>query len=160
MPCPRCNHDNFIPTAPCPACGFEGDPALLLEIAQIDYLLAEINRWAELSPAGREPVRQRYERRRREIKIELGLRPPPLSAEAARQAAWELACLEKMARMLADWGERGWLETSAAQSLVEQHRQQAALRPTPAAPGNPGERPRVAGRTARPGQPGRLGPCR
>jgi hypothetical protein len=125
LQCPRCGHEGLIDRATCSNCDFSGEPALLEELSHIKYLLGELAGWREIAPAVRERLRTRYLRRRDELEVSLGLRLPPLSLEEARQARWELTCLEGLIEETAHWLESGWAKPESAQELIERSRRAA-----------------------------------
>ena len=122
MQCPRCKgslfHEGPIDRATCSNCGFSGESALLEELTHIKYLLGELAGWREIAPAVRERLRIRYLRRREELEVTLGLRLPPLDPEEARQARWELICLEALIEEATYWVESGWVKPEPAQELI------------------------------------------
>jgi len=124
LKCPRCGREDLnrelALLASCPACGFSGPLTQVEELAHVRYLLGELAGWRELSSVVREQLQARYLRRRRELEIELELRPPPLSPEAARQAVGERLCLRQLLTLLSEWVERGWIKPDAAETLATQ----------------------------------------
>ena len=119
MQCPRCGHEGPIDRVTCSECGFSGESALLEELAHLKYLLGELAGWREIAPAVKERLRTRYLRRREELEVALGLRLPPLDPEEARQARWELICLEELIEEATHWVESGWARPEPAQELIE-----------------------------------------
>ena len=123
MQCPRCKgplfHEGPIDQATCSDCGFSGASSLLEELAHIRYLLGELAGWRGIAPAVRERLRTRYLRRREELEVTLGLRPPPLDPEEAALACWELLCLEELIEEVTHWVESGWSRPEPAQELIE-----------------------------------------
>lgn len=93
------------------------------ELAHVQYLLGELPGWREVSPTARERLQERYLRRRRELEIELGLRPPPLSPEEARRAAWEAQHVQLLLTFLPRWVERGWIRPDVAGDLTARNQE-------------------------------------
>ncbi len=122
MRCPQCGREGLRPPTPCSKCRFTGDPALLEELAHVAYLLAELEGWAELPPEAADRLRARYTGRRHELEVALGLRPPPLTPEAAREAWREVANLESLLAELPTWVENGWLRRRAAEKVAAELR--------------------------------------
>jgi len=120
LKCPRCGREELNPPAPCPECGFSGPLPQIEELAHIQYLLRELAGWREISRAGREQLQERYLQRQRKMEIELELRLPPLSPEAARRAAQEALRLRQLLTLLNQWVERDWVRPDVADGLAEQ----------------------------------------
>jgi len=118
MHCPRCNRDGFRVEAACPACGFHGPPDTLRELDRLTFLLAEMETWREVPPKARRSLRRRYEARRRQVEIELGLRPPPLSPAEIRRRRWEIVCLDRFRAEVNEWQRQGWLRAGSAPRLL------------------------------------------
>ncbi len=123
MRCPNCGRDGLRPPVPCADCRFTGEPALVEELAHISYLLSEMAGWTDLPPDAAEHLRTHYTRRRNELEITLGLRLPPLTPAVARQAWWEIACLEELLTELPTWVENGWALRQAVDELTEESQQ-------------------------------------
>jgi len=122
MRCPACDHLNYILTEVCPACQFSGDPALVEELARLNWLLAEIDGWAELgiTNSDRQKIQQSYQCRQEEIEIALKLRPAPLSEEEAKQLWADLIHREALLKKIPTWFGAGLLKESASQTLLDQ----------------------------------------
>jgi len=116
MRCPRCNHKGFSLSTPCSRCGFSGPAAQVEELAHIAYLLGEIESWAGIEPTALGEVQGRYLRRRKELEVSLGLRPPPPSAEEANRLHWQLYCLEQLQAHV-----DGWLARRSITARVANH---------------------------------------
>lgn len=117
MHCPRCGHKTFSPTTACPACAFTGEAALIEELAHVSYLLSEMESWDRLSSSLRQHLQDAYENRRRWLEIELGLREPPLDAQAARAARQEISHQTVLLDELDHWVGQGWLVPETAEEL-------------------------------------------
>ena len=103
MRCPRCSKEGFHAYAVCAECGFAGTPERLEELGHIGYLLGELETWRQVPEADRARLRSRYKGRREQIEIDLGLRPPPLTAREMRQLQWERFCLGKLQTEVSHW---------------------------------------------------------
>ena len=103
MRCPRCDQAGFDPDTHCSWCRFSGPAAQVEELAHIAYLLGEIESWTGLEPTTLGGVQDRYRRRRKELEVSLGLRPPPPSAEEAHELRWQLYCLQQLQAHVDDW---------------------------------------------------------
>jgi len=68
MRCPSCDQPNYNPSEPCPNCQFSGDPALIEELAHLDWMLTEIDSWPspDVPAEVRQQIRKRYAARQRE----------------------------------------------------------------------------------------------
>ena len=117
MRCPRCNREGFSPYGTCAECEFSGIPDRIEELGHVAYLLGELAAWREVGPDTRERLREHYLRRRQELEIDLGLRPPPLSPEEANQIQWEIFCLGHLREEVARWQKRGWVHSGSAERL-------------------------------------------
>ncbi|MBN1889576.1 MAG: hypothetical protein JW850_16390 [Thermoflexales bacterium] len=126
MRCPSCDQANFTLGEPCPACGFTGEPALVEELARIDWLLDEIAAWQLPDKAAQAAIRGQYQARQRELEIRLGLRLPPFSPAEAEKAWPELFQRETLRRELARWQKTDLLQPAVAQKLIAQVEEQIA----------------------------------
>jgi hypothetical protein len=120
MRCVSCDEPIISLAGPCPHCQFKGDPALIEELAHVNWLLDELVRWAKISGEIRHGLRQKYAARQRELEIELGLRLPPFTQDQARQAWPDLFHRQALLKKMGEWREAGWLDSAAAQPLVDQ----------------------------------------
>jgi len=123
MRCPNCSHEGLRPPVPCPNCRFTGDPALVEELAHVAYLLSELESWTDLPSDVAEALRIRYHLRRNELEVSLGLRLPPLAPTVARQAWWEITCLEELLSELPTWVDNDWVRPEAVGELTEESQQ-------------------------------------
>ncbi len=128
MQCLRCGREGWVPPGPCPDCGFSGPADVVEELTHIRYLLAEVEKWAEMPQTMRGQLRARYIRRARELEVALGLRPPPPTPEGVREILQELARLEELRRYLRRWKRRGWMEPEAALKYSRQLEEAIAAR--------------------------------
>lgn len=117
MRCPRCDQAGFDPDTACSRCGFAGPAAQVEELAHIAYLLGEIESWTGLEPTALGGVQDRYRRRRKELEVSLGLRPPPPSAEEAHKLRWQLYRLEQLQAHVDGWQARRCLTDRVAGHL-------------------------------------------
>ena len=117
MNCPKCSHTAFSSAAPCPACDYAGDPVLLERLSNLNFLLAELGRWLNVTADVRAMIRRAYEPKRREVEVALGLRAPPLVPEAAHAARLELDHLSALVTALREWSQQGWLRPEVSQEL-------------------------------------------
>ena len=117
MRCPNCGREGLRPPIPCSVCRFSGDPALVEELSHLTYLLTELEGWTDLPPEVADRVRAHYADRRNALEVALGLRLPPLTPAVARQAWWEMVCLEELRVELASWLEQGWARPEPAEEL-------------------------------------------
>jgi hypothetical protein len=83
-------------------------------------LLKELAGWQEVSADVMGRLRARYLRQQRRLEVELGLRPPPLSPEEARDAVRERWRLRQLLYFIAQWSERGWIRPYGADELISQ----------------------------------------
>jgi hypothetical protein len=116
MNCPRCACADW--SAPCPKCGFDGAANLVQVWSNLNFLLAQLGTWDQVQHNAKEELRRKYGLWRREVEVELGLRRPPLDAQAAQAARLDLARLKALLAVLPDWVNLGWLTLSAAQELA------------------------------------------
>jgi hypothetical protein len=138
LKCPRCGDENLVPPGPCPNCSFSGPPAPIEELGHVRYLLNELADWRDLSQTARDRLHARYLARQRQLEIELGLRPPPLSSEEARDAAREILRLQQLVRLLDLWHAQDWIEVGAADDLsTRTHKRISELRARLAEPDTP-----------------------
>ncbi len=117
MHCPRCGQEEFSPDTACSRCGFAGPAAQVEEIGHVAYLLGEMESWRGLEPATLGQIQGRYRRRRKELEVSLGLRPPPPSAEEAHKLRWQLYCLQQLQAHVDDWLAKGCLTRRVAGHL-------------------------------------------
>jgi hypothetical protein len=124
MRCPRCDQAQYTLGEPCPECGFSGEPALVEELAHVDWLLDEIAAWQLRDRAAHAAIRAQYLARQRELEIKLGLRRPPFSPQEAEKAWPDLFQRETLRRELARWQKAGWLQADVARKLIGQIEEQ------------------------------------
>ena len=74
MRCVSCDEPIDRLDEPCPHCQFKGDPALVEELTQVNWMLGEIANWT-LAAADRHKITQTYTVRHHELEIKLGLTP-------------------------------------------------------------------------------------
>ncbi|MGD8397215.1 MAG: hypothetical protein PVG11_00010 [Anaerolineae bacterium] len=118
MQCPRCSREGYQPYAACGGCGFSGAPGQVEELGHVAYVLGEIDAWRDvLDEHARERLRARYQGRRRDLELALGLRrPPPTPAEV--RALWQqLGRLSALDEAILAWGERGWMKADVVGHL-------------------------------------------
>lgn len=120
MHCPRCGQPSYHLAEPCSQCQFTGDPALIEELAHVDWVLDEIDDWQLLEAEARQLLEQKYTARQRELEITLGLRLPPFSQEEAGKAWPELIQRETLLQKMAGWLEAGLVDPAAMQSVADQ----------------------------------------
>lgn len=126
MRCPKCNSDDFQLCAPCEQCQFTGDALALEQYANLSFLLTEMATWAHLSVAVRD-LRERYEKQRRRVEVELGLREP-LTAVAAAELSAEIANWRAVITAVARWQRSGWInKTTADQTILDAYSHIEAL---------------------------------
>lgn len=108
------------------------------ELAHVRYLLGEIDSWTDLGANVRVSVRARYQRRQRELEVQLGLRLPPLTAQEAQEANREVLYLSQELQLLEMWGERGWMSLEWTAKMRNLHRERIQdLRARLLEPGTP-----------------------
>lgn len=103
MRCPNCDYDTYYPRQACPRCHFQGEPALVEELAHISWLLQESAAWEELAGAHLESIRQKYIARQYELEVSLGLRLPRFSPAEAQTAWSDLVQAETLLQHLKQW---------------------------------------------------------
>ncbi len=126
MRCPNCDQPTYQPSQPCPQCHFSGDPALVEELARIDWLLTEIDHWQALGVRlhDRLLIQQKYIARQRKVEIALGLRLPLFTAEEAQKAWPELFQREALLQKMGEWLAAGLIHPVTTQTIVDQTKQQ------------------------------------
>ena len=122
MKCPGCGHEELAPPTPCPECGFSGSLPKVEELAHVQYLLHELAEWQDVPPSVRDRLQKQYARRQWKLEVALGLRPPPLTPEEARQALKERLRLRQLLHLLDHWVERGWVSSDGADDLAARSR--------------------------------------
>ena len=120
MKCPTCGHGELVPPTPCPECGFSGPLPEIEELAHVQYLLHELAEWQDIPPSASDRLQKQYARRQWELEVALGLRPPPLTPEEARQALQERLRLRQLLHLLDQWISRGWIKPDTATGLISQ----------------------------------------
>jgi hypothetical protein len=115
--CPKCGLSEFEMSAPCPACNFRGEARLLEQLSQLDFLLSEISSWKDLSSARLAALHNEYNRRRRVLCVELGLRPPALDAAGHQAVLLELNQQIALSQALSGWQASGLLDAGSGQEL-------------------------------------------
>jgi hypothetical protein len=117
MRCAQCNQPIHDISQPCPACQFQGDPALLEQLAHVEWLLTQLPVWPAITSDERQfvaNVRKRTIAQTRDLRIRLGL----LFGEDAAKAAWpRLAVCEELEPLLDEWRRGGLLRESVAQTI-------------------------------------------
>jgi len=98
------------------------------ELGHVAYLLGEMERWRGPEPATLDQVQDRYRRRRKELEVSLGLRPPPPSVEEERKLRWQLYRLEQLRAHVDDWLVRRRLTDRVADHLRANAAAEAAAR--------------------------------
>lgn len=113
MDCPRCHIPNHIISKTCPKCGFQGNPAALTELQQLDWLLAEMETWPDLqlAPDATQTLRAYYTSLQQELQTNLGLRHPPFTLDEALTAWPEYLRLERLFKEIDGWLAAGLLMT-------------------------------------------------
>ncbi|MCL4265730.1 MAG: hypothetical protein KJ069_21130 [Anaerolineae bacterium] len=126
MHCPKCNSTDFDICAPCAHCDFTGDAQVLVRFSNLTFLLDEMATWSHLSVAVR-GLQERYEKERRRVEVELGLREP-LTAVAAAELTAKIASWRVVITAVAQWQRSGWInKTTAEQTILNAHSQVGAL---------------------------------
>ncbi len=113
MDCPRCHIPNHAISKTCPRCGFQGNPAALTELQQLDWLQAEMETWPDLqlAPDATQTLRTYYTSIQQKLQANLGLRYPPFTPDEA-QATWpEYLRLERLFKEIDGWLTAGLLMT-------------------------------------------------
>ncbi len=113
MDCPRCHIPNHAISKTCPRCGFQGNPAELTELHQLDWLLAEMETWPDLqlAPEATQTLRAYYTSLQQKLQTNLGLRYPHFTPDKA-QATWpEYLRLESLFKEIDSWLTAGLLRT-------------------------------------------------
>jgi hypothetical protein len=118
--CPQCRKEELAPGAPCPACGFSADAALLERLSNLHFLLSELQGWLGVQEKVRQELKRKYERELREVEVALGLRAPPLTTAAARELRIELAQANGFLYALPVWEKRGWITPATRRELEQQ----------------------------------------
>ncbi len=119
MRCPSCDRPNHNPAEPCPDCQFQSDPALVEELAHVEWLLKEITTW-QMLPEARQKLSAAYSARLRETEIKLGLRLRPFTEQEAAKAWPDLFRREALRQQLAEWQAANLVNPPVAQKLAEQ----------------------------------------
>jgi hypothetical protein len=117
MRCVSCDEPIYRLDEPCPHCQFKGDPALVEELTQVNWMLGEIANWQTLTAAARHKITQTYTARQRELEVKLGLRLSPFSDEEARKAWPELFRREALLQQTSEWLQAGLVTPAAASAL-------------------------------------------
>ncbi len=119
MRCASCDEPIYRLDEPCPHCQFKGDPALVEELAHVNWTLGEIANWRTLSAADRHKITLAYTARQHELEIKLGLRLPLFSDEEARKAWPELFRREALLQKMAEWPQAGFITPAAASAIAD-----------------------------------------
>jgi hypothetical protein len=85
MNCPKCHEPTYQIGSACPTCQFTGEAGPVEALSHIIFLLGEINGWVDVPIKSRGDLHQRYDRQRRDLERQLGLRPPTLSESEAAE---------------------------------------------------------------------------
>jgi hypothetical protein len=127
MRCPSCDQPNYLPSEPCPGCQFSGDPALIEELAHVDWILHEIDAWSTLGvrEGPRQHIREKYLLRQRKLEIALELRLPPFTRSQAHQAWPELFRHQALTQWLDRSVDAGLLDRTASQAFRDRIRDHA-----------------------------------
>lgn len=128
MHCPNCHSTEFELCAPCPHCHFAADARTLERWSNLTFLLGEVPTWSALSLLAREELHKRYEKQRRQVEIELGVRQPLTAVQAAELRA-QIASWQAVITAVAKWQRSGWISnTTAEQTTLNAHSQIGPLR--------------------------------
>ncbi len=121
MNCPNCDKPNYSPNQPCPDCQFRGDPTFIEELLHIDWLLDELETWADFNLG---TIEQKYSHRQQELEVTLKLRLP-LFSEAEAHDAWpKLFQRELLLQKLTEWQQVNLIAPSAIELLLKRTQEQ------------------------------------
>ncbi len=122
MHCPKCQQPGYSPDHPCPKCKFSGDAALIEELTHLSWVLDDLESWgkAELPAIAWLQFKEQYETRKKNLKIRLGLRLPPFTAEEAQKAWLKLIRYEILDQKLSEWLAAGDLDPEISRFLANQ----------------------------------------
>ncbi len=124
MHCPKCHHPDFKPAEPCPRCQFRGTPALVEELAHIEWLLQEMSAWKDGEAPAYQRLAQKYTDRQREVQIRLGLRLPPFTPQQAENAWPDLMQRKALLRKMDEWQRAGCFKPGSTQKMSNEAKQQ------------------------------------
>ena len=142
MNCPKCGSENYSPSSPCEECHFHGDVAAVEEFLHVNWLLGEMETWGKLPfrGMGQDCIQNIYTKRKRDLEVDLGLRPPLFSDEEALGGWMEIFRAKRLLRRLKQWGDEEVLHEGEAQTLrnsltakIDENRQRLGDRPHPTA---------------------------
>jgi hypothetical protein len=115
MQCPKCERENFDRGKPCAGCGFRGDESKLEELAHLQWLVAQIDRWEalDIDASAVTKLREVYNAYLKDMEVAMGLRPPSFAFDEVEkvQNAWaELAHLEELFDKVEAWRAAGYFK--------------------------------------------------
>ncbi len=117
MRCPNCNSTEFDICTPCAQCQFAGDVRALERWSNLTFLLEEMPTWTSLSPPVREEMRKRYEKQRRRVEVELGVRAP-LTAVQLTDLHTQLANWRAVVTAVTQWQRKGQINKATAEQTL------------------------------------------
>lgn len=121
MRCPNCNSTEFDICTPCAQCQFTGDVRALERWSNLTFLLEEMptwsSFWSSFSPSAREELRKRYEKQRRRVEIELGIRQP-LTAVQITELHTQLANWRAVVTAVTEWQRKGQINKATAEQTL------------------------------------------
>jgi hypothetical protein len=118
MRCPKCDAERFTPRQACRHCGFHGDPEQVEELLHLEWSLDELDDWLAQDVNRLTEVRRAYAARQRELEVALDLRPPPLTADEARDVWPRLYRKARFLDLLRTWLEEGLLRPEIVREMV------------------------------------------
>ncbi|MCB8942802.1 MAG: hypothetical protein H6658_03390 [Ardenticatenaceae bacterium] len=119
MQCPQCHTATLNYRPFCPGCGYSGSTPALERLSNLNFLLTEMGTWT-LARTLLAPLEARYEAQKREVEVELGLRPPPPTAVEAQSLRTQLAHFTYLTNKISHWIGEGWLSPENGRSLRSQ----------------------------------------
>jgi len=120
MYCPQCGSSEFDLVAPCPDCEFSANDRLHERLSNLNYIISEIESWGTWSIPDAVYTRliERYQKRRRAVNVELGLRLPPPDVTETHDLRLQLDKWKYLQEKLSFWVRKEWISYAVQTELT------------------------------------------